>query len=332
VSEISIEKNLKKLCLQPGISGNEIRTGISRCVFDIIKAINNKTHIDKLGNVISVVGSGSKKIILDAHLDEVGFVVSKLDKYVQIDPVGDVRLETVDNSSAYLLLSGIPGKILFRDNILIFKPDKLDNSIKVGDLISFRRMFEVNGNEIRATALDNRIGCAVLVEVLQKIIIQESLLKMVTVVFVFSALEEKDSSNLDRIANFYNPFFGIVVDAAYAQPVDFDDTGMNIPKIGKGCAIQSQGKDFIVSSEVLKMLERIAVSNNISFQKETPSPLIGRTNFPKLHISGVRGGVINIPVAYQHREYSVANLKDIISAVVFIEAVLSHPIDKFVKK
>lgn len=322
-----IEKNLEKLCMQPGISGNECYTGISKCVYNIVKEMSRETHIDDLGNVVSVIGKGEKKIILDSHLDEVGFIISKVnEEAIWISPVGDVKMEVVDGSDVYIISSGIEGKIGIKKNNLVFNPSSnIDiEKISEGSLLSFKRNFLIEEGKISATALDNRIGCTVLIEVMDRIRKESELLEKMSFIFVFSVLEEKDCSNLDIIANKYSPNFGIIVDAAYAQPVDFDSTGMSIPELGKGFAIQYQGKDFIVEKQVTGIFEKVAASNNINFQKEIPSPTIGRTNFPQLHKSGIRGGIVNIPTAFQHRECGLAKLEDIKSAVDFIEAIIKY--------
>lgn len=67
-----ILKILKEICLTPGISGNELYSGISQEIFSIVKNINKNTIIDKYGDVISILGNGNKKIMIDAHLDEDG--------------------------------------------------------------------------------------------------------------------------------------------------------------------------------------------------------------------------------------------------------------------
>jgi endoglucanase len=320
---------LRKICIVPGISGHEYFSGISKTIFEIARDITKNTVIDKFGNVISLVGNGPKKIILDAHLDEIGFIVSKIDKEIWLSPIGDVKNELIDKSSVYILVSGIRGVISSKNEKIFFLPLNKDDKKKIiaGDIVSFERKFKVEKNEVYATALDNRIGCAVLLELMK--IFTKGNPSNFSLICSFSTQEEKGSSTLNKIADKYKPEFGIVIDAAYAKPVDFDDRDMSIPELGKGCAIQYQGKDFIVTSEVVNEIKNIARKNRISTQKEIPSPNLGRTNFPQLHKSGVVTGVINIPVAMQHRQESITNIDDAVCAVDLIKYLLQ---EKFGKK
>jgi len=321
-------ETLRKICIVPGISGHEYFSGISKTIFEIARGITKNTIIDKFGNVISLVGNGPKRIILDAHLDEIGFIVSKIDKEIWLSPIGDVKNELIDKCSVYVLSSGIRGVISSKNKKIFFLPlsKKGKEKIIAGDIVSFERKFEVKKSEIHATALDNRIGCAVLLE-LMKIFAKENPSNF-SLICSFSTQEEKGSSTLNKIADKYKPEFGIVIDAAYAKPVDFDDQGMSIPELGKGCAIQYQGKDFIVASEVINEIENIAKKEKILIQKEIPSPNLGRTNFPQLHKSGVVTGVINIPVAMQHRQESITNINDAVCAFELITYLLKKKFNK----
>lgn len=318
----SFVETLKTLCLQPGISGNEIFSGISSHIFEILRKINPDTKIDKFGNVISIFGSGSKRVILDAHLDEVGFIVSRRKENIWLCPIGDIRIANIHGSNGYILSRNINGKILYEEDSLVFEPDNLNDkkNVKTGDLVSFKRSFNYRGVEIGATALDNRVGCSVVIELMKKIKVPADL----TIVTVFSVQEEKDSATLNTIAMDYRIDFGLIIDAAYANPVDFDSKDMNIPELGKGCAIQYLGKDFIVEHRTIRKIEKLASSNSIPIQKEIPSPDLGRTNFPMIQKGGVLCGVVNIPVRYQHREISETNIEDALSAIDLLSLIVKN--------
>lgn len=196
------------------------------------------------------------------------------------------------------------------------------SNIKSGMLVTFARSYEYDsvGRTIRATALDNRIGCACLLEIMRSIV--QTWNKDIRIVFAFTAGEEKNNSILDRIALKYRAGFGIVVDAAYAVPVPFDVENMVIPKLGNGCAVQYIGNGFIVRKSILETIKKEALIRKIPFQLEIPSPDIGRTNFPKLHRAGIPGCVLNIPVRYQHCQISEADMNDVDSASCMIKMVI----------
>lgn len=308
---------LKKLCLTPGISGNETYSGITPEIFNLIKSVNSNTIVDAYGNVIAVLGDGKKKVLIDAHLDEVGFLVSKNDdEKVKLVPIGNVNIQKIDKAKAYVLHKNINGRIIQETSGIIFETDIFeDNSfIQVGDIISFARAFSVVGNVVKATALDNRIGCACLVDLIDLL----KGTKDVQIIAVFSAGEEKDRSILDKIATEYDVDFGIIIDAAYANPVSFGTDNMSIPDMGKGCAIQYLGMNFVIDKLIIDKITTKAKENNISLQNEIPLPDLGRTNFSKFQLSGRPGCVINVPVKNQHEQVSEVDMRDYNSAVTLV--------------
>lgn len=309
-------KNLKKLCLTPGISGNEHYSGITDKIFDIVKNIDKNARIDEFGNVICVLGAGYRKILLDAHLDEVGFLVSKKNSgKIKLVAIGDINFQKVNGLQAYVVEKNIPGLILQDTSDIVFEPHdkKSHDQIKTGDLISFARTFSCKNNCIKATSLDNRIGCACLIDLMEKIKNNDDY-KNLQIFFTFTAGEERDKSILDKIAIENNIDFGVIIDAAYAKPVNFGTDNMSIPETGKGCAIQYLGANFVVNKEIISLVEKIAFKEGIFFQKEIPLPELGRTNFSKLQQAGKPGCVINIPVKNQHEQFSEADIADFYSA------------------
>lgn len=316
-------ENLEKLCMTPGISGNEVISGISDIIFNIVKSINENTIMDKRGNVISVIGRGKKKVLIDAHLDEVGFYVSKKDTAkLEVSPIGNINLKEINKSACYILGKGIEGELLYdRENLFLVIKEAIDyKKIFSGDLISFARSFALDRNIVEATALDDRIGCACLISLLD--LIKRGNTKDLEIVFTFTTDEETDGAILDEIASLYDVDFGIIVDAAYAKPVSFDTEGMQIPELGKGCAVQYIGNNFVIDKDIIKKIEDCAIKQNISFQREIPIPNLGRTNFSKFQRTSKPGCVINIPVCSQHKQISKADIRDLESAQNLILSVL----------
>ncbi len=314
---------IKKLCLTPGISGKELYSGISQEIFSIVKNINKNTIIDKHGDVISILGNGNKKIMIDAHLDEVGFSVSKKNNgKIQLTSIGNINIQKIDNSEAFVLNKNIKGKIIQDTSDIIFETEnpKLQEKINSGDIISFSRYFSTDQKTIKATALDNRIGCACLIYLIDNL--KNNIEDDLKIIFTFTSGEEKDKSILDKIATEHDVDFGIIVDAAYAKPVSFGTDNMSIPELGKGCAIQYIGLNFIVNKNIINTIEKCASREKISFQKEIPLPNLGRTNFSKFQQTGKTGCVINIPVKNQHEQISEASIKDFDSASNLIMLVI----------
>jgi len=313
-------RNLKTLCGQPGISGYE-RESISRCIYNIASNLNANTKIDSDGNIVSVIGNTGNTIILEAHADEVGFLVDRNNDGIVLSPQGNIKSKKVENQNVFIIGKNIQGKIgMSQSNNFLFIPSRRidEKYIEPGDLVAYTRFFRKNGNQLRASALDNRIGCTVLLELLSMANVFGS---TNTLVFVFSTKEEIDKSSFCNIVNSNKDAFAIVVDAAYAQPVDFDTKlpGVSIPLLGNGCAVQTKGSGFFVSKTDTAEIVRIAKKNNIRIQMEKAPCGLGKTNLAKLQSQGIkRGVVINIPVRDQHQQISTMHLSDTNESVKLI--------------
>lgn len=324
-----LQKILKELCCQVGVSAHEKECGISDFIFNTARNINPKTEFDSFGNIVSVIGNGKKVVILEAHMDEVGFIVKETNGSISICPQGIIRGEKVENSNTFVVGKNIKGDIIVSGKNFIFKPlhSEKTNTIKSGDIIAFDRCFIQKENDIvEASALDNRVGCSVLLNVMKNIV--NTIFQDATLVFIFSTKEEVDESCFKDVIKKYGRDFAIVCDAAYAQPVDFKITkkiGALIPILGNGCAIQLRGKGFKVEKEIIKEIENIAQSNDIKFQEEGAPKGLGKTNLAKMLQQGVKKGVvINVPVRNQHRQFATVNILDIKRAVLLILSLLKQ--------
>lgn len=294
----NIIQTLNILTDQPGVTGYEKETGITEVIFSIVSKIADFTKIDDFGNVISSIdGSSKKNYIIEAHMDEVGYMIDRCKNSKEnLIPLGNIDKDEIDQDALETVLN---------------LPEK--------DILSPKRSFKLEGDVVRAVALDNRVGCTALIEIMRRIV--ESKID-ISVTFVFSAGEETDSSRWD---NFPGDIYPIVMDAAYAEPIQFNNNKekISIPILGKGCAIQHFGTDFVVNEDERKFLYDLASINNIPVQSEIPPKNLGRTNFSKMSkISGGKGVVVNIPVRDQHSNISTVNVNDLKSAVDLVLALL----------
>ncbi len=320
---IEFASGLKQLCMQTGVSGYESESGITGYIYNIVKEINKNTFIDKYGNVVSVVGekrAGIKRIVLEAHMDEFGFEYSKKQAgQSELKTLGHLsRIESVENAKVFVVGSNETGYI--KGGQLVFDYET-SPQINGTDLLalSFARSFDMaSDGTVMATALDNRVGCSVLIELVKFVISRK--FNDVQFTFLFSVGEETRTSMWDMGSEFN---FGFVIDAAYAQPILFDRCveKICIPELGNGCAIQYHGDGFVVKNCYIKSLKRIAREASINVQDEIPPGGSGYTNFSSLkNLCGENGVVINIPVRNQHRAASVMNISDVISAVELIQS------------
>jgi len=317
--EDNLIQNLERLCKQPGVSGYEKESGVLDFLFEIVKNINPNTTIDSNGNIVSIIENPGKTMILEAHMDETGFVVKKKNGNIVLSPQGIIKGEKVADNDVFVVGKNIKGKITISpENDFIFISENSALKIDVGDIVVFERSFSIEGDEIKASALDNRIGCSVLIEVLSAATKNVSKNKLV---FVFSCKEETNESSFVDVINANKNASAIVVDAAYAQPVEFDANAPDvlIPILGNGCALQIKGKGFVVLESDVKKAKGIAKKSKIKIQEEIAPKDLGKTNLAKLQSQGIkRGIVINIPVRDQHYQVATTNLSDAKEAIRLI--------------
>jgi tetrahedral aminopeptidase len=328
----SLRDTLRALCLQVGVSEYERECGISGYLFDLVSGINPRTEVDSFGNIISRIGSGPKSVIIEAHMDEVGFVVEETDEatsLIYMRPQGIIKGEEVRDSGAFIVGKQISGTIETDKGMSIFMPTQASDGGRVekGDIVAFDRYFSPKENDvIEANSLDNRIGCSVLLDVMTNVL--SDVPEDVTLIFVFSTREEVDRSDFSDVIRNYGGDFAIVVDAAYAQPVEFDmtqDPDIEIPVLGEGCAMQLSGKGFTVEEKVLREIRDTADAEGISLQRENAPKGFGKTNFAKMLPQGVKSGaVINIPVRDQHQQSSSVSISDAEGAARLILALLKR--------
>lgn len=316
---------LEILCKQPGISTHEHATGIVATVAALCGEYGAESVvIDDDGNVVATVGDGETILLLEAHLDEVGFEVTEVssDGKARLSPCGVIKPAKIKGGSAYNVRTEAKG-VLEVDELerVMFCPD-VNTDQRVGDVVSFTRSFVIKDTVVRATALDNRLGCVVLLETMRRF--RASPRKDVRVVFVFSPGEETDTTCIRAAVARYAPDLFIVVDAAYALPVDFETRipEESIPKLSDGCAIQHKGHGFVVAPKRIHALEKIAKKQNVRIQRESVEGDRGKTNFSHFLSAGVDAGVvINIPVQDQHRAVSTTDLRDAIEAARLLCAI-----------
>ena len=242
---------IKRLCVDRGMSGQETE------MYEIVRELLSGTAevtCDKAGNIIAVMGDelAEKHIMLDAHADRIGLIVSYINNegFIKAEPVGGIDLRTLPGSAVSVLgketVTGIictmPPHLskgddeLSKDSIWIdtgLAADEVRKIISLGDSVLVRSEWRelLNGN-IAISALDNRAGCAVLIACARKLkamgLHQTMPCKLS---LVFSVQEETSETGAAAAAYALSPNEAVVVDVGFA-----DQDGVPSEKSGKiGC-------------------------------------------------------------------------------------------------
>jgi tetrahedral aminopeptidase len=298
---------LQRLATEIAISGYEWKGMLPSTIQSVTQRKGKRIG----DNLIFTVGSGKKKIFVSAHMDEVGFFVTKVEKdFVRIMPIGGIDVTAcVGKKLIFLTNNGISitETIKPANSFAELKVFGLKET-RIGDVGTFQKNFKTNDDSIIGPSLDNKVGCLALIEVLRQC--KRSQDK--TIIFCFASREEMNINGLMQAVKRFDPNLCIDIDSAYAQPMlSAQKKNWQIPIIGKGPAIQLMGKGFIIGKDNREKIEKIAKENDVLFQYEIPDGANGGTNASTLMNNGYDVMQINIPVANQHTAESKASIKDI---------------------
>ena len=299
-----------------------------------IRPLADEIRVDTLGNVIARKGKGDKRIMVAAHMDEIGLIAT------HIDENGFVRFTTVGVPFARYLLggrvrfvNGVQGVIgserLDKTNeipptdklfIDVGATDKKDCPIKVGDVAAFERPFVEMGKRLVAKSLDDRVGVAVAIETLRRLKDGPN-----EAYFVFTVQEEVGVRGATVSAYGVDPEIGIAIDVTPTG-----DTPNPIRRdiaLGKGPAIKVKDHLMLSDPKVVEWMERIAQQAKIPTQREVLTG--GSTDARAIQITrtGVPAGGLALPCRYVHSPSEMIDYDDVENTVKLLTALLSAPID-----
>ena len=331
-----MKETIKKLTECFGPSGYE--TAVREAIIAELPADVEK-RVDAMGNLIvrragKKGGSGGRRVMLAAHMDEIGIVVTHVDKrgFVRFGNVGGVRLlpllggrvrfasgtigvigvEKTDDASK------VPSMDKFYIDVGAKSPE--DCPVRVGDVACFHRACEDLGTRILAKAMDDRVGCAVLLHVLKCLTASPHELFV-----VFTVQEEVGLRGATTSG------FGVEPDIALAVDITLTgDTPECAPmavSLGAGPAVKIKDSGMLSHAGVKDWLIRTAEGSGIHFQREVL--VAGTTDASAIQVSraGVPAGCLSIPTRYAHLPSEMVDYGDVQAAVQLLCNALAGPID-----
>ena len=322
---------LKKLTSVTGPSGYE--TEIRNVILEEIKPYVDNIRVDAMGNLIVTKGKKSengKTIMLAAHMDEIGVIVTHVDEngFARFTNVGGVfpintaaaRVRFLDGTVG--VISSEPTKtkmdtLPLTQQFIDFGVDsKEDCPVKIGDVACFERTFEDLGKRVVSKALDDRIGCYVLIEALKKIENTPN-----EVVGVFTVQEEIGTRGGQTSAYSVNPDIGIAIDVTLTG--DTPKETMMSMKLGDGPAIKIKDGGMLADPNVIAWMEETAEKENIKTQREIL--LFGGTDARAMQISreGMPAGCLSIPSRYTHSPSEMVDMDDVNESIKLLAAMVS---------
>ncbi|MHA1242120.1 MAG: M42 family metallopeptidase [Promethearchaeota archaeon] len=314
----------------------------------------DKAWIDPLGNVLAIKKgtNGKEKILLDAHIDEIGFMVSHIEKngFLRFVTIGgwDTRIllgQSVKvRSKVGELYHGIIGskpphitsleerrklvKIsgMYIDMGMNSIEEVTKNNVLIGVTGTlFSPFVDFPNNMVRGKAFDDRTGCNVLIHILR--LLKENSSFKDTVLFNFAVQEEIGGRGAITGAFNLKPTLALAIENTTAADVPGIKDAVIPSYIGKGPAITVADKSIISNPKVNDRLVRNAEIDNIPYQYK--KPMSGGTDAGKIHISreGVPSSVVSVPCRYIHSPTSLLKLDDILSTINLINAFIRNKAD-----
>ena len=339
-------KLLEKLCNAIAVSGDE--SEVRKIVLDEIKDYADDVRVDALGNVLATRsgrGKNRTRVMLDAHMDEVGFMI------VADDGEGIYRFETVGGMDARHLvgkqvyvgkerspgvIGGKPIHLMESSEVTRKVPIDalridlgLAGKAKVGDRAGFATKFRRVGPSIMAKSLDNRFGVATVIELFKHAP------SNIDLCAAFTVQEEIGLRGAKVAAQYFNPDLAITIDSTPANDLpDFDgneNTTYNT-KLGLGPAIYIADSSTLHDPRLVRFLQAVAASEKIPYQLRQPGG--GGTDSAAIQraLAGIPTVSVSVPHRYTHSPVSLSRVDDWKHALSLLHAALKKITPALVNK
>jgi endoglucanase len=328
-------KLLKKLSEACGVSGfeGEVREIIKKEVDKYV----DKVEFDVLGNLIAFkkgIGKNRKKIALVAHMDEIGFVVKRVEKgfveFLKVGGIDDrilpgkrVLIKTKDPSYGVIGVKPIhllkdeerkqPVKV---DDMYIDIGAKEKDKIKIekGTQICFYSEFrQLQKNTYIGKSFDNRLGVYCLIDILKRIGKTEN-----DIYFVFSVQEEVGLKGARTAIYNIEPDLAIIYDTTLAGDVPAVSPKETETTLGKGVGIdliEARGAGAIMPEKLKKFILNLAKKNNIKYQLEVVEGGMTDAAITQLTKKGILAGSLCIPTRNVHTPSEIFDINDLKTAI-----------------
>jgi len=305
----------------------------------------NKAWIDPLGNVLAIKeGSDPNglKILLDGHVDEVGFMISHIDDngFLTIEPLGgvDKRLLLgsllqfqVENKERILgVVGAAPPHItkpderekvpaineMFIDVGCTNKQEVLDLGLDIGSVGTFHTKSEMlNDNTIIGKAFDDRTACNVILHVLEELKNKEI---PNTILINFAVQEEVGARGAAVGAYTLEPNIALAIENTIASDVPGVSSSKIVTSLGDGPSVTVADRSLIVPKKILDRIKKAAEMDSISWQFKKPT--YGGTDAGRISLSksGVPSGVVSVPCRYIHSNVGLLQIDDLINTIKLV--------------
>jgi len=333
---------LNKICTTPGTSGFEQR--IRAVVLEELKGLTDEVEMDNMGNIYAIKkGKSDKRVMVGAHMDEIGFIVT------HIDDKGFIRFHTLGGFDPKTLTAQrviIHGKkdvigVMASKPIHVMTPDErnkiaktsdyfidtglsaeeVKELVEIGNPITREREFIEMGNCVNGKSLDNRLAVFILIETLKKLKGKEIPFDLYG---VFTVQEEVGIRGANVSSMRINPDFGFGLDTTIAFDLPGAAEHEMITKLGEGTAIKIMDAATICDYRMVDFMKKTADKHNIKWQPEILTA--GGTDtagIQRMTEGGSIAGAVSIPTRHLHQVIEMANKDDIQGSIDLLTACIT---------
>ena len=346
-----IKTDLIDLMLIAGLSGHEDR--VRRAIKEKLDNIGVASHSDTLGNLVATFHGDGPTVMLFAHMDQLGFVVRKIeaDGGIRVERLGGVPERALASQAVVLCTEqgDIPGLIANKSHHatvpdekyrVVRSPDlRIDTGhasgadaeaagIRIGTPVVYRPcVSELANGRIAGTAIDDRAGCAVLIETARALAARKT---GPTVHLVFSVQEEFNLRGAVVAAQTLQPDIAIQLDLMLATDTpDMADRGDMHLGEGAGISLYSfHGRGtlngVIPHPAMVSLFEETAVAENLPLQRSAQTGVLTDLSYVQLVGGGVASIDIGFPMRYSHSSQEVCDMADLEQLTRLILAALAR--------
>lgn len=324
---------LKRLVNAFGPSGDE--TQIAEIIKSEIKDYVDEIRIDRLGNLIARKKGNGSKIMLAAHMDQIGLLITDIDEkgFLRFTNVGGIS-PFVSLGQRVIFKNGIIGVIYMEpmDDISKLKLENMyidigvrskenaEKVVSIGDSCVYTSQYYENDNNVISGCLDDRIGCYILIETIKELKEANN-----DLYFVFTTQEEVGLRGARTSAYSIEPDFGIAIDITGSG--DTPKAKRFAVGLDKGAAIKVKDQSILVSPIVKDFMVKAAKDKKIPYQLEILER--GGTDSGAIHLTkeGIPSGVISVPTRYVHSPSETIAKNDVNNCISLLLSIINKKIE-----
>ncbi|CAA7601883.1 Peptidase M42, domain 2 [Acididesulfobacillus acetoxydans] len=320
---------LKRLCQAFGPSGSEEE--VSSLIREAVSPYCDRLETDSMGNLLALRHGNGKKIMVAAHMDEIGLMVTHIDEkgFLRFTAVGAVRIFDLPYRRVRLKngrggtigleklekISDIALSKLYID-IGVSSRAQAEENVRVGDMLVFVGDYEELGSRVMSKALDDRIGCFVAIEALKRTKSEQEL------AFAFTVQEELGARGARVAAFALSPDLGLAVDATSTG--DTPEAPRMDVRLGAGVGIKVLDHSLVTPPRIKRWMAATAENRGIDYQWEVLEK--GGTDSGAIHLTkgGIPAGTVSIPMRRVHSPSEMVDRHDVEAAVALLSALLEE--------